>query len=1088
MRKSRVLATLLCCMLVACIATGVTLAAYAAEGDTATYTKVPFSKITAQTPSMWNNGAGLETLIDGDKSNQTGSGAVGDPKNLQIDEWLLLEFEEEKTIDRIEITFHALPMHMQAWRAEVSKDNKKWSAVTLKENADSEIFNDSVVQNKSKTKGSLVMDFKPVACKYVRLTQVIKESWGTNGVTAATEIEAFTSGAQAEEADTWAKFDYSCANSDATWKQAGDVSLLNDGNNKYAAGGAVIFAATTPGNATLTITPVRKIVPSFIRIFPNSWEVGVGGGNPSITQSENTYVLAEGALINNQVAKGLKFEGYADGAWTTLREYTQIPSYIFGQNFDISTADGKAFEKIKITITEKGINKDFVSWTELELYGNTFGDFIELNESADFKKTYTEGEPLELAGLKVAHIHDGIADDAVDVTAEMVSGYDPYKVGEQTITVTYNDMTAIFKVTVSRKAFDGKELTLISPETLGNQMYINKGMLTDNDYVTHTTMGTWGHTQFYNFFEPITFTIDSADLSNGKAAVDAVRIFLKTGNAHTSRWMVETSLDKTNWTTAEYISDDRNVIENVAVGLKLPTSSDYITIKFAPVYAKYLRVTCLCKDLDGTNALGEVAEIEAFASTGITVADEAVSSASQSYTYAATSADGSSAEGALNDGIGLYYGKLYNGETPVSDPQALNLTGAEAEQASILFTLDNFVKADKIRLFPDGAQALATTAVLNGAPNPDAFVNEKMPKAFKVEGSADNKNWVLLGRFENVEPYVFAQEFKLSSDYTVKYLRLTIVEVNELGGGFSSFGEIEIFGNAVADFEYEEEYAAQFKEGKLIYSQGEELDVTDLSITVTDNAGGILVQTVNVTADMVKNFTTAQAGEHTATINYNGVECDYDYAVAQIDGVTISKMPDKTVYFVGEELDVTGMEITVNYSYGEGDDAQTGSMVIKNVDKFVTLDTSAANNEAKLTVSYYGKTVTANVVVRDVSGIAINSAAHKTSYYVGGKLDVSGLTVEVTYTDGEKETVNVTAEMVTGFSSAKAAESVTLTITYKGKTATYNVEIKPLSVQDGEETEAGCGCGSVAAGYASFAFAGVVLAIAFALAMKRKRA
>ena len=151
--------------------------------------------------------------------------------------------------------------------------------------------------------------------------------------------------------------------------------------------------------------------------------------------------------------------------------------------------------------------------------------------------------------------------------------------------------------------------------------------------------------------------------------------------------------------------------------------------------------------------------------------------------------------------------------------------------------------------------------------------------------------------------------------------------MNELGGGFSSFGEIEIFGNAVADFEYEEEYAAQFKEGKLIYSQGEELDVTDLSITVTDNAGGILVQTVNVTA-----------------------------------------------------------------------------------------------------------------------------------------------------------------EMVTGFTSAKAAESVTLTITYKGKTATYNVEIKPLSVQDGEETEEGCGCGSVAAGYASFAFAGVVLAIAFALAMKRKRA
>ena len=162
------------------------------------------------------------------------------------------------------------------------------------------------------------------------------------------------------------------------------------------------------------------------------------------------------------------------------------------------------------------------------------------------------------------------------------------------------------------------------------------------------------------------------------------------------------------------------------------------------------------------------------------------------------------------------------------------------------------------------------------------------------------------------------------------------------------------------------------------------------------------------------------------------------------------------------------------------------SVVVTSVAKFVTLDTSTANNAAKLTVTYYGKTTTADVVVRDVKSIAVNSTAHKASYYVGARLDVTDLTIEITYTDDAKETVAVTADMVSGFASTTASDSLTLTVTYKGKTTTFNVEIKALPNQGGEAPEKGCGCGSSVAGYASLALAGIVLLLAFGLGVSKK--
>ena len=85
-----------------------------------------------------------------------------------------------------------------------------------------------------------------------------------------------------------------------------------------------------------------------------------------------------------------------------------------------------------------------------------------------------------------------------------------------------------------------------------------------------------------------------------------------------------------------------------------------------------------------------------------------------------------------------------------------------------------------------------------------------------------------------------------------------------------------------------------------------------------------------------------------------------------------------------------------------------------------------------------------------VDSIRVNSTGHKTSYTVGSPLDVSGLTIEAAYSDQSTRTVPVTEHMVSGFDSSTAG-SKTLTITYEGRQAAYEIEVVEAEQPDPPE-------------------------------------
>ena len=77
----------------------------------------------------------------------------------------------------------------------------------------------------------------------------------------------------------------------------------------------------------------------------------------------------------------------------------------------------------------------------------------------------------------------------------------------------------------------------------------------------------------------------------------------------------------------------------------------------------------------------------------------------------------------------------------------------------------------------------------------------------------------------------------------------------------------------------------------------------------------------------------------------------------------------------------------------------------------------------------------------NLESIKVNSLNHKTTYKVGEELDVTNLTIEATMSNGTKQTIRVNPGMVSGFSSANEAKGMPLTITYGGKTTTYNINV-----------------------------------------------
>ncbi len=222
---------------------------------------------------------------------------------------------------------------------------------------------------------------------------------------------------------------------------------------------------------------------------------------------------------------------------------------------------------------------------------------------------------------------------------------------------------------------------------------------------------------------------------------------------------------------------------------------------------------------------------------------------------------------------------------------------------------------------------------------------------------------------------------------------------------------------------------------KTSYKYGEELDLTGLGITATYGDG----MTEIITDYTVSGYDPDVYGTQTVTVTYNGKKVTFTVEViddrTKLTSIAITKLPNKIAYEKGEAFDSTGMIVTGYYS--DGTSAPVTGYTVSTMNSLKTGTQTLTVTYEEFTATF---TVTVGMVSATLSSIAIKANPNKTVYIVGDSFDSTGLVLTATYSDGSTKEIT-SGYSVGGFSSTSVGTK-TVTITYEGKTTTFNVTVK----------------------------------------------
>lgn len=222
---------------------------------------------------------------------------------------------------------------------------------------------------------------------------------------------------------------------------------------------------------------------------------------------------------------------------------------------------------------------------------------------------------------------------------------------------------------------------------------------------------------------------------------------------------------------------------------------------------------------------------------------------------------------------------------------------------------------------------------------------------------------------------------------------------------------------------------------KKIYDIGDAFSAAGLRLRLIYSDGSAEIKSGD--ASMCSGFDSLSAGEKTVKVTYRGFTTEFTVSVRKMTGISVKSKPNKSVYFVGEDIDLRGLELTATYSAGPAVTVYEGYELRRETH----LGTAG---EITVTVRYMGFDTTFTVTVKEVKPESVEFVApSKTVYSVGDKFDGAGAAFRVKYNDGSSKTVT---EGITfsGFSSDTEGEK-TVTAKWGDYTRTFKVTVKAAS-------------------------------------------
>lgn len=176
----------------------------------------------------------------------------------------------------------------------------------------------------------------------------------------------------------------------------------------------------------------------------------------------------------------------------------------------------------------------------------------------------------------------------------------------------------------------------------------------------------------------------------------------------------------------------------------------------------------------------------------------------------------------------------------------------------------------------------------------------------------------------------------------------------------------------------------------------------------------------------------------------NGDSTIKAFTVSELDNtslknIEVTKAPNKTTYYEGENFNPDGMVVKANYN-------NKLSRILDGSSYNITNGTSLNAGQTTVTISYEGKSVeqTIHVISDTLTDLTIKTPPTKVAYTEGQNFDKTGMVVEATYQSGNKRTItDFTIE--NGYNLKPSQTSVT--ISYGGKTVTQRVTVASNTLQ-----------------------------------------
>ncbi|MDR1596441.1 MAG: bacterial Ig-like domain-containing protein [Treponema sp.] len=218
---------------------------------------------------------------------------------------------------------------------------------------------------------------------------------------------------------------------------------------------------------------------------------------------------------------------------------------------------------------------------------------------------------------------------------------------------------------------------------------------------------------------------------------------------------------------------------------------------------------------------------------------------------------------------------------------------------------------------------------------------------------------------------------------------------------------------------------------RAVFGQGQDMDTSGLAVT-----GHFKKDSREVTNEItISGYDPNRPGEQTITVTMKKQSTSFKVTVVPVESISISQPPATTSFKQGDEHNWNGLSVAVQFE----NDAVPGVTVIPGASSLAIsgYDKDKAGNQT-ITVDYYGKRAAFEVKVLGLDSIAVTSQPKKTEYYTGEEIELAGLAVKGTWSDGSTAQVNITNNDLSGYDITRSGNQ-NVTVTYSRKTTTFPV-------------------------------------------------